>query len=480
MLEKMQTGFFKFINVALMIIFIPIIIGAIIKGQSLLNTVGMIDIILLVVAILLVAIVILMQKKSIKTIYLVGFITLAGFLLRYLYICSIDSVPVSDYQTMMSAAKGVLDGQFGFFKETGYMARFPHLTMPTLYFSTVMSLTSNYLWIIKFINVLLSTINIVIVYFIGKELFESTKKAEWLAIAMAIFPPVIIYSATYAPENLAMPFYLLSIYILIGVVKNKFKPHMALVAGIILSCANLFRAVAMVMIVAFIIYIWVCNNNSVKNKLIHTAGTIIGFMIPMFIVSSLLLNNNITDTHLWVSAEPSITNILKGTNIESEGRWNAEDAKLVEDYMNDKEMITKKSKELIKERLTTTPPTKLMTFYYNKLVNQWKSGDFSAVYWAEHSVVQDDDQLRLSLGGAFYIQIFYIALLIFAYIGLFNKKQNFESKNINLFYIILGGYGMFYLISEAQERYAFIVCWLFIILAINGVDKVYRKFTKSN
>jgi hypothetical protein len=49
-------------------------------------------------------------------------------------------------------------------------------------------------------------------------------------------------------------------------------------------------------------------------------------------------------------------------------------------------------------------------------------------------------------------------------------------KEINLFYLILCGYGITYLITEAQPRYSYIVSWIFIILSINGLDylKIFR------
>ena len=53
---------------------------------------------------------------------------------------------------------------------------------------------------------------------------------------------------------------------------------------------------------------------------------------------------------------------------------------------------------------------------------------------------------------------------------------------MNLFYIILCGYGCFYLISEMQGRYAYIVCWLFIIFTTLGIERVidYRNNKKEN
>lgn len=72
------------------------------------------------------------------------------------------------------------------------------------------------------------------------------------------------------------------------------------------------------------------------------------------------------------------------------------------------------------------------------------------------------------------VQLAYIAIISLSFISLFNKKRIIdENKIINLFYIILCGYGCFYLISEMQGRYAYIACWLFIIFAASGVEKVF-------
>jgi len=46
---------------------------------------------------------------------------------------------------------------------------------------------------------------------------------------------------------------------------------------------------------------------------------------------------------------------------------------------------------------------------------------------------------------------------------------------MNLFYIILYGYGFMYLITEEQGRYSYIVSWVFVILAIEGINFLLNK-----
>ena len=71
------------------------------------------------------------------------------------------------------------------------------------------------------------------------------------------------------------------------------------------------------------------------------------------------------------------------------------------------------------------------------------------------------------------VQLIYMIIIFLSLLSLFNKKRiSGENSIINLFYIILCGYGCFYLISEMQGRYAYIACWLFIIFATSGIERV--------
>ena len=83
--------------------------------------------------------------------------------------------------------------------------------------------------------------------------------------------------------------------------------------------------------------------------------------------------------------------------------------------------------------------------------------------------------MKFDAGGKVVEQVVYAIILILVFIGLFNKKRYKEHSEINLFYIIFCGYGLFYLATEMQSRYSYIVCWLFIILAISGFEKI-KKF----
>ena len=119
-----------------------------------------------------------------------------------------------------------------------------------------------------------------------------------------------------------------------------------------MSVGNLFRMVALIMVVAYTAYIILYNNDKILEKIQKIIFYSVPYALVLIVVSISLQFFKITEFPLWNGSEPKITNILKGTNIENGGRWNEEDARIVDKYNYDYEKIEETSKEIIKERLT--------------------------------------------------------------------------------------------------------------------------------
>ncbi|WP_051993113.1 hypothetical protein [Clostridium sartagoforme] len=230
--------------------------------------------------------------------------------------------------------------------------------------------------------------------------------------------------------------------------------------------------VAVIMVIAYAMYILIYSKDKIATKIRNIALYTIPYFILLFLVSFTLQNLKITEFPLWKGSEPKITNILKGTNIENHGRWNKEDASIVEKYNYDYEEITEASEEIIKERLTTTPPLKLIGFYIKKFALQWSVGDFEGTLWTKSDVPDEDIIVDVSQEIP---QIIYTFMMILIFLGILNRKNNKETQEMNLFYIILYGYGFMYLITEEQGRYSYIVSWVFVILAIEGINFLLNK-----
>lgn len=422
----------------------------------------------------------LVKIKKVDNRYILMYVLTVAAAARIFWILNSNTEPVSDFNTMYRAAKDFLVEDYSALQGNGYIARFPHLTIMVLYFAAIIKFTANPIVVIKIINLFLSLAVVYLIYKICIEVFEDKTKALLGGYITAVFPPLIVYVGVFCTENIAIPFYLLSIYLFLLYIKDKKGTMTLILASLSLCIGNLFRMVAAVTLIAFICFIILYYKDKIKDKLKSIVILIIPFCI-FFVGISITLNKlEITEFSLWKGSEPAITNILKGTNIESKGRWNPEDAAIPEKYNYDYDEIEKASKEIIKDRLTSTPPLELARFYIMKIGGQWSSSDLEGIFWTEHSTNGRGMKINFTKGSTFIFQLVYFFIILLAYISLFNRKRTKDNMPIiNLFYIIFCGYGLSYLITETQGRYAYIVCWLFIIFSISGIEKI-KQYLKLN
>lgn len=418
-------------------------------------------------------------KSSIDQNKKIGCILILAFILRMLWLLNVNSMPNSDFRTIYNCAGDLLNGDTSMFYGTSYIARFPHLTIMVLYMAAMRWLFPiNNIVVMKGANLILGVVTVYLIYLIIKELFNNEKYSLYGALGATIFPPLVTYTAVFCTENIAIPFYLSSIYVFLLALKKKRNTPLLIMCGILLSLGNLFRMVAVIVLIAYSLYLTLYSNYEVKKKISNIVLIVLPYFIVLWLVSGILNATKITEFPLWKGSEPGITNVLKGTHYESGGRWNPEDAALPAKYNYDYKKVEEESKKIIIERLTTTPPLKLAGFYIKKFAMQWSEGDLSGVFWSYLDSKENSIKINLSGYGMGLLQIVYSAILILCLIGMFNKKAYTSNKTINLFYLILCGYGASYLITESQGRYSYIACWVFIILALAGIDFLKTKYMK--
>ncbi len=416
-------------------------------------------------------------KKNIKTKYKILLILLLSFILRVLWLLNIDTMPISDFRVIYETAQDLLEGNTSAFWGNGYLGRFPHLTVMSLYMSFMIKLFPvNNIIAMKVVNLFFGIITVYLIYLLAKEIFNSKKLGLYAAGLASFFPPLVTFVGILCTENIAIPFYILSTYLFILVVKNKKSKYYLILSGVMLSIGNLFRMVATIMIIAFGIYLVIYTKDKLLEKLKRVGLYLLPYLLVLFAVSSTLQGIGVTEFPLWKGSEPKVTSILKGTNIENFGRWNEEDASIVTKYNYDYDKIDKASKEIIKERLTTTNPLKLVGFYIFKFAMQWSIGDFEGAYLSKLDMPEDAVKVNVSL---WFIEVIYGCIIILAFLGLFNRRKRTDDSEINLLYIILCGYGVMYLVTEAQGRYSLIIAWTFIIFAIEGIKFLLKKYNLS-
>lgn len=480
-----EKKFTHFVNTSLKVLFLLIIIGS--TAVYLLSFINLSfknivcsvlgSLILFSACVLIGYIIYKLSKNGCSNKMILLIILLLAFFLRLLYILLVDVKPFSDFGLIYRCGQKFASHDYSVFKGTSYIARFPHLTILTIYFGMMVKIFPNALFAIKLTNVILSTISVYIIYLISKNVCENSENVLMVSFTACIFPPFIFYNSVLCSENLAIPFFLISIYLFIMTVKSKKSSVYILSSGLALSIGNLFRMVGIIMLIAYILYLIIyCRNKSSIKKCILLA---ISFFIPLIIANTVLLKSNITQYPLWHGREPVVTSILKGTNIKSIGMWNKEDSEIPKkcNYNYDKTQAV--SMSIIKERLTKTPLPELIAFYVVKFIAQWSSGDFAGAFWSTGDLSTLSSKLTLSTILFLYAQILYIILMISIYMQLFRAESKKDSNLINLVYIIFCGFGLFYLMIEQQQRYAYIVSWIFILL-LNGMPLKRLKYNLSH
>lgn len=479
--------FHKFLNYSLRILLLIPLFGSIFYTFKLDDDNKLFSICCLFISFILIAGTYYCLKNNYKNSVIITIILIIAFAIRFWWFYNIDSIPIGDFNRMFICATEFADGATYMFKDYSYFARFPHMSMTVLYFSFIVKAFSNPLVAIRFINIIFSMLNIVLIFFLSKEIFRDKNKSIWVLLISSIYPPMIAYNNVYCSENLAIPLLILSVLMFFKAMnsntKNKFL--FFVVSGLSLSFMHLFRPLGYVMIIAYIMYICIYMKEKIKAKICINFLIIVTSILPFIIISNILLSLNITENQLWHGMEPVSVSILKATNIESGGRWNEEDSNLIHKYDEDYDNLDKAAKETIKERLTKTPLKDLFEFYVLKYGFQWCQGDFSGIYWAQDGLSEaynkdyylnllgkDEGKILIKLSEEMqiYAQTLFISLLLLSYIGLY-KNKDIKTYKTDLFLIMFCGLSLQCLIIESQDRYTYPFSWIFIILAITAFNK---------
>lgn len=415
------------------------------------------------------------KRKEVKSIYIkitekshfIFYLILIAFIIRLLWVLLVQTTPVSDFKVMYNTAKAVSHGSYKAFHGTNYFARFAHDTIPILYYAMFYKISTAPLLLIKLTNVIFSTAAVYALYSAVNQLTEK-RIAIAAAVLMSFFPPLIMYNSQVVTENMAILFYIASIYAFAKFLnsgrKASIKYGWLILSGITLSAGNMFRMVGIVFVTAYVL--WFLLYKGIISGIKALPFLIISYIVPLLIVSNLLLSSGITEVQLWDSKEPFWTSVLKGSNFNSGGLWNEEDAALPSKYNFDTEVVKQESIKIIEQRLFHTNPIKVAGLYIFKLGVEMSVCDYGAYL----NTTSENNYFRLLIMvtiNAYYILILYLSII-------YMKVAKKVPEEINFVIILIGGFLALYLISEVQPRYMFIVSWAFTVIAAMGLKgKVY-------
>ncbi|WP_423191752.1 glycosyltransferase family 39 protein [Caldifermentibacillus hisashii] len=420
-------------------------------------------------------------QKVRKKYILFGLILLC-FIIKFCWIWFVRIEPLVDYATFFYTAVDLSQNEI---IQNRYVALFPHIFGYSSFLSIFMKIFGASYMLPPIMNVILSTISVVLIYFICKKL-ANQRIAIVASLLWIFFPSQTIYNMFALSEPLYTTV-LLSIIALMIVIHEKLSERLktfgySLVLAVLLAYMNMSRPIAAIPIIALAIWLFIIDLKHVGNKKI-LVNKVINLVTVMIVYSFLTtLSNQYISYRLGeeIATVPGY-NIHVGFNMDSYGQWNQHDSDLLYKY-NDMEGLSandvqRKMFEEAKERIFHEDINFFKLFCVKFLIFLGK--DDAAVGYAS-SVI--DHPFRLQLLS----DVYYYSLLLASLFGTFIVYKKRERSAVIILCLYAIGLTMGQMLVEVSSRYHYSLTISFVVLASIGIirlgdyiklkfDKTYRK-----
>ncbi|PHC54239.1 hypothetical protein COF34_23575 [Bacillus toyonensis] len=383
-----------------------------------------------------------------------------AFAIRLLWIIFEKTVPISDFSVMYESAQQAVKGNFAFITDEYYMSWTYQLGF-TYYEAILIKIFGNHLFILKLFNIFWSVGTAVIIYFMGKTIFNEYS-ARTAAIFYALYMPNIIYSSVLTNQYISTFFFFLGLYVLIT--KGFSTKYGWGLTGLLLSIGNIMRPLGSFFLLAVFVYVLIYKilpfrKKETLNYVKKLVGIVIVYFLVMQIVSIFLMNTGLAKKPL--SNQMPYWKFVVGFNYDSIGGWNQPDVVYLSQFKLGKER-NDASIALIKDRLKDKE--KVRQLLVLKVEKMWSNPD-DAPGWALEWGELNKPHLQQMLTK--YERLMYITCCIFA-IGTISLYRRNDSIYPFL-YILFGGYVVIHLFVEVQTRYRFDILPVIFLFVGYGV-----------
>jgi len=286
------------------------------------------------------------------------------FAVKFLWIFFMRMVPQVDYEmfylTAVRLSRAWLNPEVN---PDNYIALFPHIFGYSVFLSYFYEIFGVSVFLPTVLNVILTVVSGILIYKISRSMI-STTAAVCAYVLWIICPSQTIYNSLVLSEPLYTALILAFAYMIVIIAKKETSLNwlkMTLygaMAAVILHGINVTRPIAMILIIAMIIWVFILRFKEVLNK---------EYILKWLAFFAVMLTLYSAFSGLWdlyftarIGEAPASTpgyNIHVGFNESSGGAWNAEDSGLLSWY-NSQEGATadsaqKKMLEEAKKRITS-------------------------------------------------------------------------------------------------------------------------------
>ncbi len=461
---------------------------------------GIFEIIISIVAILMIAVICKKIIKKIPSKFIMIPLIIFDAILFFYWINILKLTPQDDQALIHEMAISFLSKNMTLYLSTaGYLFLYPFQFGITLFVSIVYKIFGQNFLYIQYINVICSIINILILYYISKIIFNNNEDIQKiLVILLAVFSLYWMFFNVHVYGNIiGLTLALISVLLTMLYLNNN-KIYLLILAGISISISILLKTNYAIFLCGIILVLIL---NIIKKwnfkTLIVIPAILIGYLVINIGYSFLLeykYNLKLPEGVPMISYVYMA--ISEPTNL-SEGWYTGIHSKIFSENNYNVEQTKKATYELIQNRLKYffENPKEFIRYFSIKIGSTWLNPTFQTIWcslpgsrytWnADYAHYLSYHEKALSmLGGKLYnveeniFNIYQIIVFLFAGIGIFKNSKDLDLKKALLPIIFIGGF-IFHIIWETKAIY--VIQYYFILLPFSAyglnyfIEKIYNR-----
>lgn len=385
------------------------------------------------------------KKSNIKNFPLIIFIV--ALITRIFTSIYLKVEIVDDFKVMLDASTSLIKNDLSFL-DTFYFKTFSYQLGHVLYQALLLKIINKVLFL-KIINSIVTSLTVVFIYLISKELFKE-KTARIISILYLFYLYPLYLNSILTNQLLPALLCLIVIYLII---KKQLNYKLAIIISILLVIANILRTESIIYIMGIVLYyLLMINKKNYKNILKNIVIIISTYFILMNSISLII---SITPIKTKLVNNAPTWKFYCGLSDKYNGRYNEEDQNI---YFSK----NSNGKKLLEERIKQDK-FKFPILFLKKEVILWTQTNY-------------DLKINNNINGNLYSFILhfnqgYLNLIIVLFIfSLISIKK--EKREVLLLKIIIGLYYGIYMLIEISPRYAYILHILIFILLGVGIEKI--------
>ena len=400
---------------------------------------------------------IFISTRKIKHFGLILFIV--SFIIRLIFILVANFPQVYDFKTLLDASEMFARGDYSFntwfhFYTWGYQTAF------VIYQGVLLKLF-NSIFILKLLNIIYSSLIVVIVYKLGLKISKNEKSARIVSMLYMIFPFYLFLNSILLNSHLATLLSYLGIFFLLKE-EPKYKDY--LIGGILIAFGNIIRPEGIIIILTLLIYkIITFKKENIKKIIISLLIFLSSYFIICNGASFIVKASNINPSGL--ENKDPLWKFLLGFNYETCGYYIDSDSK----YQIDKETEINEIKRRVFEDIPRTGKLmicKVDRFWLSSGLDD-EMGSFNDKEFNILGINIKFSRIKdIAIGLNKGINIVILSLML---LGLIVNRKNIKNEVLFLLIMILITFGI-YLFIEIQPRYLYFIHVAVFALSTLGIN----------